>query len=118
MRVSGSLRELAKLGDAIVNFTASAALTLRDGRPRGVKVPDAVLREVSRRVGIQKLGSLEPEDVLEAVIAYAWLKGYSVEDMVQVTLRGMEGGSIESGLVALVHHLAAYARELVQLASG
>ncbi|MEM2409492.1 MAG: ribonuclease III family protein [Thermofilaceae archaeon] len=115
MKVSASLKELAKLGDAIVNFTVSAALTLRDGRPWGVKVPDSVLRAVSKRVGIRSLGALKPEDVLEAVIAYAWLKGFSVEEMVKITLRGMEKGGVEDGLAILTQHLSPYVRELLAL---
>lgn len=116
MRVSGSLKELAKLGDAILNFAASAALTLREGQPHGVKVPDRVLRTVSKQVGIQAIGSLEPDDVLEAVIAYAWLRGFSAEDMARITLDGMREGGIEDGLVALMHSLLPYVKELLQLA--
>jgi len=116
--VRGSIRELARLGDAIVNFVASAVLTLKEGRPCGIRVPDALLRRVASRVGLGRLGSVGAEDVLEAVVAYAWLRGFSVERMVEIALEGARREGVEEGLAALLGRLSQYRDELLQQVRG
>lgn len=118
MKVEGSLKELARLGDALINFVASAALSLRVGRAQGVKVPDKLLREVASMLGLRGLGELMPEDIVEALVAYSWLKGFSSEEMVKVALEGLSKGRLEEGLAALVRRLSRYYEELLAQARG
>jgi len=74
-------KEVARLGDAIVNFLVSGALTLATGRPHGVKVSNSTLRRAYRR--LEQAGLVQgrpprgfgPEDLLEALIGLLWLKG-------------------------------------------
>lgn len=118
MRVEGSLKDLAKLGDAIINFTVSAVLTLMEGRPRGIKVPNELLRKVAARAGVRGANDVKPEDLLEAVVAYAWLRGFSVGKMVRIVLSGARKGGVQEGLVTLLQHLSKYENELMQQAKG
>ncbi len=104
-RVEGTLKEYAELGDAVVNFVVSAALTLESGKPVGVKVPDKLLRKVAREEGLARLGSLHPEDIFEALAARAWLEGFTCEEMVQLTARGLRRGGLEAGLRELLQAL-------------
>jgi len=104
-RVEGTLKEYAELGDAVVNFVVSAALTLEGGRPVGVKVPDRVLRKVAREEGLARLGPLQPEDAFEALAARAWLEGFTIEEMVRLTARGLRKGGLEAGLRELLRAL-------------
>ena len=74
-------KEVARLGDAIVNFLVSGALTLATGRPHGVKVSNSTLRKAYRK--LEQVGLIRgrpprgfsPEDLLEALIGLLWLKG-------------------------------------------
>ena len=101
-RVEGTLREYAALGDAVVNFVVSAALTLEGGKPVGVKVPDRLLRKVAREAGLERLGRLQPEDLFEALAARAWLEGFSCEEMVRVAASGLREGGLEAALRELL----------------
>lgn len=105
VRVEGTLKEYAELGDAIVNFVVSAALTVERGRPVGVKVPDRVLRKVAREEGLAKFGLLQPEDLFEALAARAWLEGFDCEEMVKLVVSGLHMGSLEAGLRKLLRAL-------------
>jgi len=119
MRVEASLRELAELGDAIINFVASAALTMREGRPRGVRVPDKLLRRAAARSGLGGWLDYGPEDLFEAAAAYAWLANrVTLERMVRVVLEGMGSEGLEGGLAALAGLLRDCYRELIERAGG
>jgi len=107
-----SIKSLAKLGDAIVNFLASALLTLHAGLPKGVKVADKLLREVAVEEGLHRRGSLGPEDLFEALVGYAWLKGVKVECMLEVMYRSALGAESEGE--ALRRGLAALLRDILQ----
>ncbi len=69
-------RNLAKLGDAIINFVVSAALTMFYRKPTGLKVKNETLKSawlsVYDRAGIKR-GFMSPQDLAEAYIAYLWL---------------------------------------------
>ena len=73
-------KDLAKLGDAYVNFIFSLALSQRLGRPTGAKVDNRTLAEAIKKAGLR--GALPPRtsrhargNAAEALIAYAWLQG-------------------------------------------
>jgi len=71
-------KDLARLGDAIVNFIISAALTVFYQKPVGLKVKNDILKKawlsVYGRSGIRR-GLMAPQDLAEAYIAYLWLNG-------------------------------------------
>lgn len=114
VRVLGSPKELAKLGDALINFIASAALTVSQGYPVGLKVPDKLLRDVAKRAGINRRGSMKSEDLFEALVAYAWLKGVSTEEMLKFVLKGLREGDLGDGLYSLLEHLLETAGDLFE----
>ncbi len=73
-------KELAALGDAIVNFLYSLALSVKEGRPIGVKVNSRVLSDSLTKAGLRNLLSSRLDrhhkaDAAEAVIAYMFLRG-------------------------------------------
>lgn len=94
------VRRLARLGDAIVNFAISAVLTLKYSTPRGVKVPDKLLREAARGLLTARRG-LGLEDIFEAAVGLAWLSGVSADEMVRAALKAAEGGEDEGEAVSL-----------------
>ncbi len=71
--------DLAKLGDALINLIYSLGLSIAKGRPDGARAPNEVL---SNSLSAADLRSLAPSrvdshrlgDVVEAIVAYAWLK--------------------------------------------
>jgi len=75
------LRTLAKFGDSLVNFAFSIALSLITNSPRGVKVPDKLLADIARRMGLREYFHLhrlregELADLVEALLAMAWVQG-------------------------------------------
>ena len=81
---------LAGLGDAYINFAYSVAVSVRDGRPSGVKVDNRVLAEALRRAGLRGLlpSRIDRHDMgnaAEAIIVYSWLKGaVSFEECVDI----------------------------------
>lgn len=71
-------QNLAKLGDAFVNFIYSLALSIRNGRGVNISVPSRILASALKRSGLKKL--LPPRtsihdqaDAAEALSVYAWL---------------------------------------------
>ncbi len=77
---------LSKLGDSLVNFMYSLALSEYLGEPTGERVPNASLAIALELSGLK--GVVPPRtdkhgkgDIAEAVIAYAWLEGkISIEE--------------------------------------
>ncbi len=119
------LRELARLGDVAVNFIASAALTLSTGSPQGIRVPNRILRNVALGRGLRRIGDYLPEDLYEALIGYAWLKGFSSEKMVRIVHSAMKGreksdAALARGLSALLDELLKenWATELLGACAG
>lgn len=106
------LKELARLGDAAVNFIASAAFTLSTGSPQGIRVPNRILRDVALKKGLRRIGDYLPEDLYEALIGYAWLKGFSSEKMVRIVYSAIVGW--EKSDAALARGLSALLDELIK----
>lgn len=72
-------KDLAKLGDAYINFAYSLALSQRLKRPAGAKVDNQTLAEAVKRAGLReklprRIDRHTRGNVAEALIAYAWLK--------------------------------------------
>ncbi|MHB9302812.1 ribonuclease III family protein [Thermofilum pendens] len=102
-------KELARLGDSLVNFLVSAALTLI-GRPTGVKVPGETLARAFLSSRLSKLGKprgIAPGEAMEAFLAYAWLKGsLSCEESVEMLYTGLrEGYDVAQALAKLADYL-------------
>ena len=72
-------KQLASLGDSVVNFVYSLALTRLKGCPQGTKVSDRILAQALRQSGLRdRLGTRVTKKDLanasEAVLAEAYLK--------------------------------------------
>lgn len=87
-------QKLAALGDAYVNLVYSLALSKRKGEPTGAKVDNRLLAQALKMVGLRSL--LPPRidrhkqaDAAEALIAYAWVRGFmTMEEGVNILERG------------------------------
>ncbi|MEM2143990.1 MAG: ribonuclease III family protein [Candidatus Jordarchaeaceae archaeon] len=74
-------KNLAKLGDSIVNLLYSLIKSKLAGKPDGAKMPDILLAEAFRQAGLRKYLSARQDahslgDAAEALIAYSWLKDH------------------------------------------
>ena len=89
--VEGILRDkdLAKLGDGLVNLCYSLAKSQIIGKPTGEKVRDKVLARAIRSTSVydklsRRTDAGRAADAYEALIAYLWLKGkVTIEDLVE-----------------------------------
>ncbi len=87
-------QKLAALGDAYVNLVYSLALSKRKREPTGAKVDNRLLAQALKMVGLRSL--LPPRidrhkqaDAAEALIAYAWVRGFmTMEEGVNILERG------------------------------
>ncbi|NJE03120.1 ribonuclease III family protein [Thermococcus sp. MV11] len=83
-------RGLAKLGDSLVNFIFSLALSEYLGRPTGERVPNASLTIALELAGLRHVVPPRTDkhgkgDIAEAIFAYAWLEGkITVEEAVEI----------------------------------
>jgi len=73
-------RGLAALGDALVNFAYSLALSLASGKPTGSRLDNRLLWEALRASGLRekmpkRMSRHELADAAEALLAYGWLSG-------------------------------------------
>jgi len=73
-------RGLASLGDALLNFAFSLALSLEEGRPTGKRLDNRFLAEALRASGLRReaprrMDKHELADAAEAILAYGWLMG-------------------------------------------
>jgi hypothetical protein len=81
---------LSTLGDSLVNFLYSLALSEFTGRPAGGRVPNAALAIAVERAGLRHLIPPRTDkhgkgDIVEAILAYAWLEGvFTIEEGVKV----------------------------------
>jgi hypothetical protein len=79
-------KDLAKLGDAYVNFVYSLGLSLRLQRPAGAKVNNQILARAIKNAGLREMLPRRMDrhvqgNAAEALIAYAWLRKFlSLED--------------------------------------
>jgi hypothetical protein len=85
-------RNLARLGDAYVNFIYSIVLSKREGKATGAKVSSRVLAQALKRAELRgflpkRMDRHALGDAGEALIAYAYLRGaISIEESVGVLL--------------------------------
>ena len=81
---------LAKLGDSLVNFVFSLALSEYLDRPTGERVPNASLSIALELAGLRSVVPPRTDkhgkgDIAEAIFAYAWLEGkMTVEEAVEI----------------------------------
>ena len=71
---------LAALGDALVNFAYSLAISLDEGRPVGRRLDNRLLAEALRASGLRaeapkRMDRHQLADAAEALLAYGWLTG-------------------------------------------
>jgi len=91
-------KDLARLGDALLNFLYSLALTQRARRPSGIKVSNQTLTEAVKGSGLRRalpprLSRHEIGGAAEALILYAIARGYVTAEESLSILRGGEGGT-------------------------
>jgi hypothetical protein len=85
-------QNLARLGDAYVNFIYSIALSKKKGKATGAKVGSSILVHALRKAGLRGLlpGRLDRHslgDTAESLIVYAWIHGtISIEESVATLL--------------------------------
>lgn len=83
-------KDLAKLGDAYVNFVFSLALSQRLQKPMGAKVNNQILARAIKSAGLRRVLPRRIDrhtqgNAAEALIVYAWLrKILSLEDCLKV----------------------------------
>ena len=83
-------QNLAKLGDAYVNFLFSLALSRKTGIPTGIKVKGRILADAFKEAGLRKLlpsriSRHKLADAAEALIVYAWIQGLTkMEDGLKI----------------------------------
>ena len=81
---------LSTLGDSLINFIYSLALSEFTGRPTGGRVPNSSLAIAIERAKLRHLVPPRTDkhgrgDIAEAIIAYAWLEGaFTIEEAVEV----------------------------------
>lgn len=99
---------LAALGDALVNFAYSLALSLLEGRPTGGRLDNRLLSEAFRNAGLReelprRMSRHDLADAAEALLAYGWLTDMvSFWDLVEALRRP----DMVAGLSALLSSLA------------
>jgi len=71
-------KDLAKLGDAFVNFTYSLAQSIRNRRGVNTRVPTRILASALKKSGLKRklpprTSTHDQADAMEAILVYAWL---------------------------------------------
>lgn len=93
-------QNLSKLGDSLLNFIYSLNLSLSQGTPSGGKVPNRVLARAMEHSSHKDLvprrsDSHRKGDIVEAIFAYAWLKGnLEIGRAVQFIARRLDPGAL------------------------
>lgn len=83
-------KNLAKLGDAFVNFVYSLVASTKRGEPTGVKVKSKILAEALKRAGLRSLlpnriDKHTQADAVEAIMVYSWLQDIiSIEECIEI----------------------------------
>lgn len=101
-KIEGILRDkgLARLGDAFVNLIYSTAKTKAKGRAVGERVQDRVLSyalQIAKLPVPKRLSHGERGDVVEAVLAYAWMHDMlPLEEAVTILFTTISGAEYES----------------------
>ena len=70
---------LAQLGDALINFAYSMALTDKTGKPTGTRVSDKTLADAAVRAGLRenlprRVNRGDVANSLEALLGYVWIE--------------------------------------------
>lgn len=79
---------LAQLGDALLNFAFSMALTEKTGKPTGTRVSDRILAEAAVRAGLRenlprRVNRGDVANSLEALLGFVWMeKLISLEEII------------------------------------
>ncbi|WP_442786700.1 ribonuclease III family protein [Infirmifilum sp. NZ] len=99
-------KDLAKLGDAFINFVTSAALSLASGKAQGIKTPRKTLREaykLSALTNIKLPHDWDPAESVEALLSYAWLNNcLSSEQAVEFLYKALTSGKALEVAIALL----------------
>ncbi len=98
MKNVNELKGFSRLGDSLLNFAYSLALSLITGEPQGARLPDKILIESAREAGLKEALKIkhrikrdELADLVEAIIAIGWLKGdITLGQIVKVIAKGMD----------------------------
>ncbi|MFP4005931.1 MAG: ribonuclease III family protein [Candidatus Hadarchaeia archaeon] len=94
-------KDLAKLGDALVNFIYSVAKSRVKGKPDAGKVPNSVLSDALHEAGMRGLAPSRVDrhmlgDVTEAIVAYAWIEGeLDLEESIDIVSGSISGEDFE-----------------------
>ncbi len=105
---------LARLGDAVVNFLVSAALSLAEEAPQGVKASDQLLDKVYAGSLASIIGTMprgyRGADVVEAFYGCLWLcGGLDLDAEVGKLASCLSSGSLESCLAERIRiHVKMY----------
>jgi len=96
---------LPGLGDAVLNYIASASESIRAREPRGARVSNRALLEAVRASGLRgllakRMGRQDLGDAAEALVAYALVEGLlKPSECVDILV---EEASIEEGLKRII----------------
>ncbi|RLI15069.1 MAG: hypothetical protein DRO43_02305 [Candidatus Hecatellales archaeon] len=113
-------KEVASLGDAYLNFAYSTAQSLREGKPRGLRLDNRVLAEAVKKAGLRgklpkRLSRREIGGAAEALLAYATARGMlSAWELIE----GLTPGSRESLAGSLARLLSEAYRRLEEAEEG
>lgn len=86
-------RNLAQLGDSILNFALSAALTMGSGRPTGRRVKNSLMTPLIDSSTLKRLLPLRTSkrdraNAFEALAGYLWQKkAFKIEELIDVMAR-------------------------------
>lgn len=98
-------KDLAKLGDAYINFTYSLAESYRNSRGSNSRVPTKVLSESLKKTGLRTLlpkrtSTHDQADAVEALAVYAWLTDtLSLEECVAILSGEEDDVELFTGLI-------------------
>lgn len=72
---------LSKLGDSLLNLIYLLSLSLAKGNPTGERIPNSILAKATiysshRNIVPRRSDGHRKGDIVEAIFAYAWLKGF------------------------------------------
>jgi len=89
-------RQLAKLGDAFINFVYSLAKSRKKDEPLNERVPSRTLAEALKKTGLRtylpsRMNRHDQGDAIESLIVYSWLHGIvSLEECVSILEKDAE----------------------------
>jgi len=114
---------LARLGDSLINFIYSAALSLELGKPIGIRVKNEVLSKACKTLKLRERLKVKGEelsngDLVESLLAFVWLKGIlTSEDMIRIARKGLRSSpkGDENVLYSVVLLLKEVMRALLEI---